>query len=132
MKNKQKIIIHTFDKAKKRLVSAKTLLKIENYNDSISRSYYAILDIIRGLLEIEDTFTKTHKGAISKFSDLYIKIGKVDQKYAKIISDIESQRGKADYDLDFIAKEKDAKDALDKATEFVDLIEKYHNQKKLF
>ncbi len=78
MKNKQKIIIRTFNRAKKRLVSAKALLKIGNYNDSISRSYYAMLDIIRGLLEIEDVFAKTHKGAISKFSDLYIKTGKVE------------------------------------------------------
>ena len=54
----------TIKKYEERINSAEILLKAGNYNDSVSRSYYALFDAIRGLLEIDGHGAKSHRGAI--------------------------------------------------------------------
>lgn len=84
-------------KAEERLVSARTLLDIGNFEDSISRSYYAILDSATACLIKKDIVPHSHAGAIKLFSLHYIKPDIVEQKYQRQFAKIEKARIEADY-----------------------------------
>ena len=62
--NAKEIIATYLKQADERLESAKVLLDIKNFNDSISRSYYAILDAATACLIKKDIIPKSHSGAI--------------------------------------------------------------------
>ena len=50
--NSRDIALNTIKNFKERLESAEILFKAKKYNDSVSRSYYAIFDAIKGMLEL--------------------------------------------------------------------------------
>lgn len=72
---KEDIISEMISKAEERLKSAEMLLKAKQYADSISRSYYAVLDATRTLLVLNKIFPKNHAGVITQFNLHYIKTG---------------------------------------------------------
>ena len=111
------------DKAHERLESAEKLLEIGNFSDSISRSYYAVLDILRALLVIDKVFPKSHAGTITKFHQLYIKSGKVKLEYGKILTSIEKSRSEADYDFLIKFTKKEAAIKFRQAKQFVKIVE---------
>ena|SRR3989338_729562 len=95
--NAEKLITQYLDKSSERLESAEALIKIENWEDSISRSYYAILDAATACLISKDVVPKSHAGAIKLFSLHFIKSGLVDQKFQRQFARIEKARIEADY-----------------------------------
>lgn len=111
-------------KAKDRIESAEILFKAGKYSDSVSRSYYAVFDTIRGLLEIEKESTKTHRGTISKFNQLFIKTGKLDKRFGRMISGIEQLREEADYDSSVAISKQEAGSTLKDSKELFLEIEK--------
>lgn len=121
----QEIARTTIKKASKRLKSAKILFEAGQYADSLSRAYYSMIDIIRGVLEIKKVIAKTHKGAITKFHQLFIKTGKIDKKYSKILSKAEEARENADYSFDVVIDKDAAQNALEQAEDFVREIKRY-------
>ena len=66
------IIGEMFAKAHERLESAQALHDIANYDDAISRAYYAILDAARAALVVEKVYPKSHAGTIQKFTEYLI------------------------------------------------------------
>lgn len=63
------------NQARERLDSAEILLEKEKYRDSVSRSYYAVFDVVRGLLASRGIITKTHAGAFQQFALHFVKTG---------------------------------------------------------
>jgi len=95
--NVEILIDRYLNAAKERLESAKALLDIDNYEDSISRAYYSILDAATACLVKKDIVPKSHAGAIKLFSLHYIKTREVDRKYQRQFARIEKARLEADY-----------------------------------
>ena len=95
-KNAKHLIDVHMKKAHERLESAKALFDIGNFEDSISRSYYAILDAATACLIKVDVVPRSHSGAIKLFSLHYIKPAIVDQKYQRQFARIEKARIEAD------------------------------------
>lgn len=118
--NAKRLISNYLKQAEKRLESAKVLLDIDNFGDSISRSYYAILDAATACLIRKDIIPQSHSGAIRMFSLHYIKPGLVDQKYQRYFTMMERLRLEADYKHERIFTAEEAKEAYDQAKEFVD------------
>lgn len=117
-------LIQTYLKdAKERLESAKTLLDIENFGDSISRSYYAILDAATACLIKKDIVPKSHSGAIRLFSLHYIKPGLVDKEYLKFFTRIERARLDADYKHERTFTADEARETFEEAVKFVEMAE---------
>ena len=121
----KKIIREMIEKAEERLESAKTLIDAGHYRDSVSRSYYGILDSARTILVIDKIYPKSHSGTISKFNEGYIKTGKIDRRYGHILSKIEKSRVDADYNLQVEFNKKEAQEALAQAREFIIEIKRY-------
>ncbi len=90
--------------------SAKALLEIGNYKDSIGRSYFAMFSAVRALLALDAVDFSKHAGVIAYFQKEYIKTGKLDVKYSKSLSQAFQIRNNADYQDFFVVSKKDAEE----------------------
>ena|SRR3972149_3279484 len=120
----QKELFKSFDIAKERIKSAGILLKEGLYRDSISRSYYALFEVIRALLATKGVITKTHSGLIRQFGQYYIKTKIIPKKYAAWLSKLAEERQLADYERLIEFNKAKAEKALETAKEFVELAKK--------
>lgn len=105
--------------------SAEVLIEKSYYEDATSRCYYGALHAARALLLIEDINISSHKAVRRLIGKHFIKTGKLDKKYAKILAEVQDDRYRADYDVIYSATEEDAKDNLKEANEFFTEIRKY-------
>jgi uncharacterized protein (UPF0332 family) len=95
--NKDVVLIR-IRKAKGRLKASKVLLEKELYEDSISRSYYAIFYSVKAILATRDIATKTHSGAKTMFGKEFLKTGIVPKELGKILDDAKRSREVSDYE----------------------------------
>jgi uncharacterized protein (UPF0332 family) len=72
----------------------KLCLIMGKFSQSINRSYYAIFHATRALLALNKFDTKKHSGVIAYFNQNYIKTGKIEVKYGKILTLAENIRMK--------------------------------------
>ncbi|MCM8779120.1 MAG: HEPN domain-containing protein [Candidatus Omnitrophica bacterium] len=117
-------IIACLNSAKERLRSAEILLKAGQFRDSISRSYYALLDAVHGLLLTKNLIPKSHEGAVRLFGIHFVKPGLVDKKYGRYFHLLLEEREDADYEKRKVFSQQEAKEALEDAREFVGIAEK--------
>lgn len=117
----REIVERYLKSAGERLESAKILLKAGNFDDSISRSYYAVLSAITAALLSLGESVKTHAGAITKFHLKFIKTGKVSKKFGGVLHKLERSRTEADYQNKDFTKE-ETKQALKEARELFKVI----------
>ena len=71
------------------------------YNVSINRSYYAVFYGSKALLVKKGVESKKHAGNIKQFGLEYVIKDNFDAKIAKILSELEGDRNRADYHFDF-------------------------------
>jgi len=113
-----------FEIARERTESAEVLLKKKLYRDSISRSYYALFDVVSALLAEKGQIAKTHAGLISLFGKYYIKTNIIPKKYGQWLTQLAEERQKADYERLAKFTQRDAKKAISEVKEFLKEIQK--------
>lgn len=109
--------------AKEDLKNSQILLKVGSYRASVSRSYYVFLSLVRAALLTENIITKSHAGAIQKFSLIFVKTGTIDKKWGRWFQRILKSRQEADYEALISINKAVAKEVFEKAEEFFDIIE---------
>ena len=97
----------------------------ERYIVSINRSYYAVFYASKALLLKKGIKTKKHSGNIKKFGLEYVINDTFDAKIAKTLSELEEERASVDYDFEFNAEQLQAKEILERATEFIEECKKF-------
>ena len=122
-KNRQKQFNLLLKKAMIRLDSAQILFQHGNYNDAISRSYYAFFDTVSALLISKSLFAKTHSGAITLFSLHFIKTNLIPAKFARFFRQAKTAREEADYEALKKFTKQETQKILEYAKEFVDYVE---------
>ena len=60
---------------------AEKLLKSGDYEDSVSRAYYAVFHAAQGVLLTEGLAAATHQGLMNLFGLHMVKTGKLDKKF---------------------------------------------------
>lgn len=121
---------YRLEKSKKDLETAQINLDHDMVNQSINRSYYSIFHALRALLAYDSFDAKRHSSILGYFNKNYIASGKIKQEYYKIIARAFDIRSKSDYQDFYIASEKEAKEQLKNAKEFVEMIIKYIREHK--
>ncbi|MDR2967865.1 MAG: HEPN domain-containing protein [Methanobacteriaceae archaeon] len=89
-----------FQKSNEALESAKSSFDNKYYSTSINRSYYAVFYASKGLLLKKRVKTNKHAGNIKMFGLEYVVNDEFDEEIAKILSKLEEDRSRADYDFD--------------------------------
>ena len=69
------------------------------YREAISRAYYSMFHAAQAFLVIKRVYPKSHKGVLQKFGEEFVKSGLLERRMGHILSQAESMRLKADYDV---------------------------------
>jgi len=107
------------NRAEEALKSAELLLKEQFYDASISRSYYAIFYSAQAVLMSKNLKFASHKSVISLFGKYFVKTGLFKPELGKILNRAFEKRLASDYLLSARAGQKDAKEVLDWAKNFI-------------
>ena len=112
-------------KSEKKLEVAEKLFKSGDYEDAVSRAYYAVSHTAQALLSTEGQEAKTHKGVVTLFTLLFIKTGKFSKKFGKYLVNLKDDRETGDYEIFSYIDEETAKRAIAEAKEFINESKKY-------
>ncbi|MBI5379945.1 MAG: HEPN domain-containing protein [Nitrospirae bacterium] len=86
-------------KAEKKLQVAERLLASGDYEDAVSRAYYAVFHAAQGLLFTEGERAETHKGLVTLFGLLFVKTGKFKKDIGKYLANLKDDRESGDYEV---------------------------------
>ena len=106
-------------KAEKKLKVAEKLLKSGDYEDAVSRAYYAVYHAAQALLLTEGQQAESHKGVVTLFGLLFVKTGKFSKKMGKYIANLKDDRESGDYEVISYLDSDTAEAAITEAREFL-------------
>lgn len=110
-------------RARKYIKSAAMLIEEEDYESSVSRSYYAMFYCIEALLLAKDLSFSSHKGVISAFNQHFVKTGIFDKGMSRVISRAFEKRQLGDYEYTFVISIDEAKEILEDTNGFIKKVE---------
>jgi len=107
------------EKAERKLKVAEKLLRSDDYEDAVSRAYYAVFHAAQGLLLTEGERAETHKGVVTLFGLLFVKTGKFKKDLGKYLANLKDERESGDYEVFSYIDRETAETAIEEAKEFV-------------
>ena len=73
----------------------------------------------QALLLIKEIYPKSHKGVIQKFGEEFVKSGMLEKKMGYVLSQAETMRLKADYDVGMKISKEECEEILDNCEYFI-------------
>ena len=116
---------YRIEKAKDDLEVSKLTLDKKKFSQSINRSYYSMFHAVRALLALDGFDSKRHSGVISYFAENFIKTGKIEPEYSKMLTGAFRIRNFCDYSDFFVVAYIDAKTQYNNAVRFIKRVEEY-------
>ena len=107
------------EKAERKLKVAEKLLRSDDYEDAVSRAYYAVFHAAQALLLTEGERAETHKGVVTLFGLLFVKTGKFKKDLGKYLANLKDERESGDYEIFSYIDRETAETAIEEAKEFV-------------
>jgi hypothetical protein len=121
----QKNIREILAKAHEKLDSANVLFEHQQYDDAISRAYYAVFHAMTAALFFQDMVFSSHAQTIGAFNREFVKSGVFPVAFTTTIQSLFQNRQVADYGAGEAADRDTALSSLNGATAVVTAIEKY-------
>ena len=112
------------------LKQAETLYDGRHFLGVVNRAYYAIFYATLAILLTKSLGSSKHKGVISLFDKYFVKEGEVDVPWSKMLHKSFERRRSGDYDDWATVDEKEAKELLDNAQEFVQWAQNWLTERK--
>lgn len=122
---------YRFQRALEDFAAAKKMLSVGMYKPSLNRSYYSIFHAMRAITALEGFDSSKHSGVIAYFNLNFVKTGIFQKETSKIIKNASIMREQSDYSDFFIASKQDAEEQIERAKEFIEVVEKYLKDKKV-
>ena len=107
------------EKAERKLKVAEKLLRSDDYEDAVSRAYYAVFHAAQALLLTEGERAGTHKGVVTLFGLLFVKTGKFKKDLGKYLANLKDERESGDYEVFSYIDRETAETAIEEAKEFI-------------
>jgi uncharacterized protein len=107
------------DQSEEELDAARLLFEERFYREAISRAYYSMFHATQALLFLKEIFPKSHKGVIQKFGEEFVKSGVLEKKMGHLLSQAESMRLRADYDVGVKITKDECEEILDNCEFFI-------------
>lgn len=118
------VIKEMLNKSHNKLRTALLNLENEGYDDSVSRSYYAVFHAISAVLLSKGLHFSTHMQTIGAFNRELVKTGEIPV-LTKTIEKLFSERQIGDYDFQRCLDVATAKEDLGEAEKIIDACESY-------
>ena len=125
----QDLIAGYLAKARAKLRVARELGKQHEWDDVISRAYYAAFHAAQAVLLAEGHRAETHRGLQTLFGLVLVKTGKFEKKWGKFLANLKDDREAGDYEALSYLDEQTATRALTEAEEFVGTVEAFLGQR---
>lgn len=106
-------------KAETKAEVAGRLFMSGDYEDAVSRAYYAVYHAAQALLLSEGEKAETHKSVITLFSLLFVKTGRFNRNLGKFLANLKDDRESGDYEVFSYIDRETAEAALGEAAEFI-------------
>jgi len=120
---RKEYIRYRIESARKTYEAAKVLADNEFWNSAVNRLYYAVFYAVNALLVLNEIQTKSHSATKSKFSLHFVKTGKFDKKYGRLLAELFDWRQKGDYENIFDYDSDSVQPMFKPVEEFINLIE---------
>jgi len=121
----QELIRSYLTKARDKIRVARELRDRRDWDDAVSRAYYAVLHAAQAVLLTEGQRADTHRGVVVLFGLLLVKPGKLERRWGKFLANLKDDRETSDYDPLSYIDEATARRAVAEAEEFLHAIERY-------
>ena len=119
-------LIHSYlAKARDKARVARELSDRGDWDDAVSRAYYAAFHAAQAALLTEGQRADTHRGLVVLFALLLVKTGKLDRRWGKFLANLKDDREAGDYDPLSYVDEETARRAVAEAEEFVAAVARY-------
>lgn len=106
-------------KAEKKLEVAGKLFNSGDYDDAVSRAYYAAFHTAQALFLSEGETAESHKGVVTLFGLLFVKTGKFGKNLGKYLANLKDDRESGDYEIFSYIDRETAETAVNEAREFL-------------
>lgn len=113
------------EKAVERLKVAEKLFRDGDYEDAVSRAYYAMYHAARAALSTVKVFPKTHEGVVSEFGRKFVLAGIFPKELGRNLADVKAARETYEYSVTATVGKSEAEVILLNAQEFVNAIKKH-------
>jgi uncharacterized protein len=104
--------------------AAKVLIQNGFWNSAVNRLYYAVFYAVNALLVLNEIDSQTHSGMRTQFSKYFIKTGKLDKKYGKLLVQLYDWRQQGDYENLFDFSEETVIQLIEPVNEMLSTIDK--------
>lgn len=121
----RELIVAQVDKSGKKLEAAKELISAGYADDAISRAYYAVFHAASAVLLAEGISVESHAALKNAFGLHFVKSGKIDKQYARILNRLKDERENGDYDIYTSFEKADACNDVAEAEKFIGEIKRY-------
>ena len=118
-------IVSLIERAKKYHRSAEILINEEDFESSVSRSYYAMFYSAEAVLITKELSYSSHKGVISGFGEHFIKTNIFPKEMGRELNRAFEKRQLGDYEYTFVITKDEAKEMLEKSKDFINNIINY-------
>lgn len=119
---------YRLDTAYKTLEAARVLSENGFWNSAVNRLYYSVFYAVNALLVMNDIQTKSHSATKSMFALHFVKTGKIDKQYGRLLSELFDSRQKGDYENIFDYDMDSVKPLFEPVEEMIRIIEKEINR----
>jgi uncharacterized protein len=117
-------VLYRLESARKTYDAARVLADNGFWNSAVNRLYYALFYAVNALLVSNNIQTKSHSATKTQFSLLFVKTGKFDKKYGRLLAELFDWRQKGDYENIFDYDIDSVLPLFDPVAQMIDLIEK--------
>ncbi|WP_447979714.1 HEPN domain-containing protein [Candidatus Nitrospira bockiana] len=124
-KAQRELIQGYLSKAQHKLRVARDLANNREWDDAVSRAYYAAFHAAQAALLAEGQKADTHKGLVTLFGLLFIKSGRLEKKWGKFLANLKDDREAGDYEALSYLDEDTARRAVSEAEGFVAEVSRY-------
>ena len=113
------------EKAVERLRVAEKLFCDGDYEDAVSRAYYAMYHAAKAALSMVNVFPKTHEGVVSEFGRKFVLAGIFPKESGKNLADAKAARETYEYSVTETVGKSEAEAILSNAQKFVEAVRKH-------
>ena len=107
------------DKAEEKLSVVSRLLAQRDFEDAISRAYYAAFYAAQALLISDGLESRSHHALVALIGLHFVKTGRLDKKFGRYLSNLMEDRQQSDYNVFSGLEQQDAEQSLQEAKAFV-------------
>ncbi len=120
---RKEYVRYRIESSHKTFEAAKVLAENGFWNSAVNRLYYALFYAVNALLVLHKIQTKSHSATKSQFSLHFVKTGKFDKKYGRLLAELYDWRQKGDYDNIFDYDSDSVQPLFTPVEEFINSIE---------